>query len=392
MPKILFISNSFFPQNNPQAILLRNLLLELSNFKDLELHLFTANNDAYRIKKIKYSFINFKINRLWSVFDKFPFFNQFSLFNFKYFKQLKKLKKYILINNIDTIVSFSNPYILNVINYFLSKELNLNHIIHYSDPINNTIYKKYSFFTFRDLGLKKLEMKILDNSSHIVINNHKMAEFIFNFHKKNFFKKTSIIPHSYNINDYIMSSKKNKNKEIVISYFGSMNKIRDPFFLINIIIDLKKKNQLINCIFNFYGNVDQFISKKIIENNTLLTINKIFFKKSTGYYKSISNMKKSDILIAFDAKGDENIYLTSKIVNYIPIKKLVINITQFNSPNYQLGKEAGFFFLNINNNEVIKKKLTYVIKNYQKFKSKTLLVDKFNSKAVSRSWYKLFNG
>ena len=75
MPKILFISNSFFPQNNPQAILLRNLLLELSNFKDLELHLFTANNDAYRIKKIKYSFINFKINRLWSVFDKFPFFN-----------------------------------------------------------------------------------------------------------------------------------------------------------------------------------------------------------------------------------------------------------------------------------------------------------------------------
>jgi len=391
MLKVLFVTDNFFPQNNPQAILLRNLLLELKNSKTFELHLVTTNKNAQIIKNIKYFFINYNINKFYSYLDRLPLLNKFSFFKLKYSNQLKALEKYILNNNIDIIMSFSNPYILNVINYFLSKHLNLIHVIHYSDPIVNTIYKKYFFFKFTNFFLKVLQKKILEESSHIVFNNYQMANFVLASCKKKYLKKISVIPHSYNRRDFNVSYKK-KNNNIVVSYFGSMNKIRDPFFLINIILNLKKKNKkLNNYIFNFYGNLDRSITNKVILRKKILNLNKIFFFESTSYLKSISNMKKSDVLINFDAKGEESIYLTSKIINYLPIKKLVINLTQLNSPNYQLGKEANFFFIDINSYESnIESKFYDAITSFKKFKPNLLLIKKFESKQIANMWQKLF--
>lgn len=393
--KILFLTNKFYPENNPQAILLRNILLKLSKYKNLNIYLLTTTKSYKKIDNINYKNYDLRINKIWKILDKLPFFNKYVFAISKYRKQLILFKKYILLNNIDIIVSFSNPYILNVLSHYLSLDLKIKNIIHYSDPVYKTIYKKGFYFFFRDFFLKFLEKKILLNATHIVVNNYQMAEYIFKNHNANFFDKTSIIPHSYNKDDYQVSKKKNKPinmNRVIFSFFGSLNKIRNPLLLIKAIIELKMKKLIShNVFFYFYGNLDSFLVKKIHIIKNLLQKNKIYFLSAVNFSNSIKKMFKSDILISIDAHNNENIYLTSKNIFYLPIKKPVLNITQRKSPNYFFGKKAGYIFSNVLDYKDLKKKILRSIFACKEFKGEENFIKKYSSDIVAKKWYILLN-
>ena len=391
--KILFLTDKFYPENNPQAVLLRNLLIKLSKYKDLNIYLLTTTKLHKKIDNINYEVYNLRINKIWGIIDKLPFLNKYVFVRFKYSDQLKFFRKYILINNIDIIVSFSNPYILNVLSHYLSLDLKIKNIIHYSDPVYKTIYKKGFYFFFRSFFLKILEKKILLNASHIIVNNNQMAKYIFKNHNIDLFHKTSIISHSYDKNDYQVSNKKNKlnNKDSVrFSFFGSLNKIRNPLYLIKAIIELKLKKLIShNVIFNFYGNLDLFLVKKINIFKNDLKNNKIYFFPAVSFINSIKKMLTSDILISLDANNNENIYLTSKNIFYLPTKKLVLNITQRKSPNYFLGKKAGYVFSNVLDYNDLKKKIVISIFTYKKFKANVKFIQTYSSDIVANKWHTL---
>ena len=399
---IIFLAKDLYPKNNPQAILLRNLLSQFSKYKDINLHVFTTTKIFEKTDGIKYKFYSLSINRIWKLINKIPFFNQYLFFRFKYKNQLKIIKRYIIKNNINGVISFSNPYILNVISHYISTDLKIKNIIHYSDPIYKTIYKKSFFLLFRDFFLRILEKKILLNASHIIINNYQMAKFIFNNQNINLFHKSSIIPHSYDKNHYKIKNNHNKiknnhnlfykKKNITFSFFGDLNKIRNPISMIKSIIEIKLKKLIPdNIIFLFYGNLDSFLIKKISKIKIDLHRNKIFFFRPISFIASIKKMFDTDILVSIDARNKESIYLASKNIFYLPIKKLVLNITQKNSPNYFFGQRAGYLFSNILDFSDIKKKIVKSISIYKNFKANSACVNDYSSEVVARKWYKIFN-
>ena len=117
--KIVFLTTGYFPDENPQSILLKNIINELSKKKNLSLTLFTNQKKPFKHNKVKYEIYNLSHSYIWNILEKIIFFSSFSFFNFKYSKLIKRICDYIETNNIQTIISFSNPYILNVIAYYV---------------------------------------------------------------------------------------------------------------------------------------------------------------------------------------------------------------------------------------------------------------------------------
>jgi len=385
---ILFITNAYYPNNNPQSILLRNILENLKSEKNIRIHLFSTTKKIHT-KKIIFNNFDLKINFFWRIINFIPLFSKYNFVRKKYKKQISLIKNYIKKNNIKIIISYSNPYILNIIGSIISKDLKIKNIIHYSDPFYKTIYKKY-FFYHKGLIDKNIEKTVLINANQIVVNNQSMANFIFKNQQKNFLKKTTIISHSYYAKDFRGSIKKNYEDKIKISYFGTLNKIRNPMKLINIFIKLKIKKIIAkNVEMHFYSKLDNYLKKINVINKDHFIKNKIYFHKSLPHINSIEEMNKASLLLSLDAEGDENIYLTTKLINYLNIKKPVLNITQINSPNYKLGKIANFFFLNINDEKHIESYLPYYIKNYLYFRPNENNIKKYESKNISILWKRL---
>ena len=48
----------------------------------------------------------------------------------------------------------------------------------------------------------------------------------------------------------------------------------------------------------------------------------IFFHTELSYFESIKRMFKKDILLTIDSFDVENVYLTTKIIQYLAVKKM----------------------------------------------------------------------
>ena len=119
--------------------------------------------------------------------------------------------------------------------------------------------------------------------------------------------------------------------------------------------------------------------------------NNIFFYNKLPYLKSIYEMSKKDILLSIDSLDIENVYLTTKIVQYLPLKKIVLNISKQNSPTSELANKNNF--VNINNFDKlhISNQLNKLAKRYKKFKYNQSELDYYNSKNISKLWFKTIN-
>lgn len=390
--KIVFLTTGYFPDENPQSILLKNIINELSKKKNLSLTLFTNQKKPFKSNKVKYEIYNLSHSYLWNILEKIIFFSSFSFVRFKYSKLINRICDYIETNKVQTIISFSNPYILNVIAYYVIQKKKINFFSNYSDPIFKTGYRKYLPFTFREKSIKKIERKILESSDKIIFNNKFLAKFVLQNQNIKEKKNIKIIPHSYNETDFKLRFKSNlKHNKISVSYFGALNIIRNPFSFLDQIILLKEENKYLNFVFEFYGMRDAYIDRIIRKKEMLFKKNNIFFYNKLPYLKSIYEMSKKDILLSIDSLDIENVYLTTKIVQYLPLKKIVLNISKENSPTTELANKNNF--VNINNFDKlhISNQLNELAKRYKKFKYNQSELDYYNSKNISKLWFKTIN-
>ena len=80
----------------------------------------------FKSNKVKYEIYNLSHSYLWNILEKIIFFSSFSFVRFKYSKLINRICDYIETNKVQTIISFSNPYILNVIAYYVIQKKKIN--------------------------------------------------------------------------------------------------------------------------------------------------------------------------------------------------------------------------------------------------------------------------
>ena len=207
--KILILTDKVFYNQNPQSIILNNIIDSLKKSKKIDITVFTTSKNIKKkenIKFIKYN-LSYK-NFFYQFIDKIPFFNKYLFLNIKLKKEINKIINYVNENNISKILYFSNPYILNIISYFIKKKTNSKNIINYSDPVYNTIYKRYKKFTFRNFLIKHLEKRTLISADKIIFNNNKMKEFVLFNQGLKLKNKIKIIPHFFLKKDFLFKKRK----------------------------------------------------------------------------------------------------------------------------------------------------------------------------------------
>ena len=390
MKNILFLSFLVLPDERPQSILLSGIIKELNKDKKYNIFLLTHS----KINKLtkKKNFFRYSLdNKAELLFKKFAFYKYIKILfpNIFYKDLIKRIEQITKKQKIDIVIPFSNPYYLNSVanNFYLKKKQPF--ISYYSDPF---LYSSYNHINFiLKPFLKKLENSILKNSNKIIFTNNSLKKYVFSKHKENFLKKGEVIPHFFEKEIFINKEKSiKKSKKIIFSYFGSFYGPRKPDPLINAVLELNKEVPGFEreYFFEFYGSnqlgfFDENALKKIkIPKN-------IIFKKRVNQNRSRKLMNKKDILISIDGKNIENIYLPSKIIEYLQHKKPILAISNFNSPSHQLSKVIDITFADIDDIYDIKKKIIKIIKKRKLNKGKE--INFYNLKNIIKLWKKVIN-
>ena len=252
------------------------------------------------------------------------------------------LKKYIKENKIKIVVTTGPPHSIHMIGYKLKKLLKIKWVSDFRDPYSNwDILKNMKPLSISKIKHKKYENLFLENADRVVVTNKTLLEEFSN-HKLN--KKIIFIPNGSEIKP---SYKKSSNKYFILSYFGLINKFRDPSVFLSVIKKILKSN-------NEFKSKFKMVFCGPINNATLnyITKDKIL-SQHFKYYEYVDSTKldtficdSSLLLLLLNNSKNQNT-TPYKLFDYLVSKKEIITLCDYKN------LDVASFLKNYKKNDII---------------------------------------
>ncbi|GAA3606722.1 glycosyltransferase family 4 protein [Flavivirga amylovorans] len=274
------------------------------------------------------------------------------------------LSKYILENNIDTIITTGPPHSLHLIGLQLKKDLGVEWLADFRDPWTTIGYHKQLKLTKASKEKHKvLEKKVLNTASQIIVTSFTT--------KKEFQEITSqpieVITNGY---DYETTTAFELDSKFSIAHIGSLLSKRNPDVLWSVLSDLRKENDdfLKDFQLNFIGAVSVDVLESIRNNDLSDCVNEVGY---VSHKEAIACQKKSQVLLLIEIDSeDTKCIIPGKLFEYMVSNRPIMAIGPNGSDVEKIIKETntGVYF-NYDDYESLK---TTILEHYKAFKNKSL--------------------
>ena len=320
-----------------------------------------------------------------SIFDKFLIYLRGNLFIpdsriFWVNSSVDFLSKYILENNIESVITTGPPHSLHLIGLKLKSILNISWYADFRDPWTKINYHKELKLSLRSKKKHlELESKVLNSCDRIIVTSNKLLN------EYNKIAKTSIslITNGF---DY-QKLQLELDEEFSITHIGRLLPERNPKILWNALKELCiiNKNFKNNLKINFIGNVSENLRNDMKTNDLE---NSVVYHNYIKYKDTIPYLIKSQILLLIESDDNESSYaIPAKIFEYINSGRPIIAIGPKDSEIKQIIDEtkSGKYFLYSEYDEL----LSYLSNSYYQYESKNLHstsinIDKYHRKNLAK--------
>ncbi|PIR12980.1 hypothetical protein COV49_03690 [Candidatus Falkowbacteria bacterium CG11_big_fil_rev_8_21_14_0_20_39_10] len=328
--KVLCISLRTPPAVRPQAILIGKMIPEWIRQGVEPVAVTYEGGEDWDIDIPVYKIPQFKINRYLNKLILLRWF-----LRFWYYKKISQtIAEITKKHNCQVLFSFANPVESNVIGAKVKKLTGIKYVSHFSDPWYDHPYENFSWRQARKI--LRQEKEFVSLSDWVIFVTKQMRELVMKKYPAEWKKRTEVIPHCYDLKDYVEVEK--NNDKFVISYIGVFYKERNPkplFAALKKAIDRDKslkskfRMDLIGAANNYSGYSQENIKKMLAEYD-LDDVTEIL--PFVEYKESLRLMKLADCLVVIDANFSNSPFLPSKVVDYAATGTPILGITPKGSP------------------------------------------------------------
>ena len=272
--------------------------------------------------------------------------------------------EYIIKNDINLLITTSPPHSTQLLGQRIKKKTNIEWISDYRDP-----YLSWDILlNMKPLNISKkihsnFQNQFLNGSDKIIVTNSKL--------KKEFSSLTNNqIEVIHNGSNYYPSNNF-INKKFILSYFGLLNKLRDPKTLIDVLDDLLKTDKFFyeNFEFHLYGDIQKTTLNDI--KNKKYLIQKTTIKNYIPNNKISKEIDSCSILLLLLNNTKIQNTTPYKLFDYLVSEKNILTLGDYPSGDvdHLLKKYKRSKRLNYSDNESIR---GYLIKMFELYKNKKL--------------------
>ena len=267
------------------------------------------------------------------------------------------LEKYIVENNIDTIVTSGPPHSLHLIGLELKEKLNIKWFADFRDPWTTIGYhKSLRLSSYAAKKHKKLEYKVLNTADTILVTS-KTTKVEF---QEITTKPIEVITNGYDVENV---DKQTLDTKFTLAHIGSFLSERNPLFLWECLVELLQE------IPEFKQHLEikliGAVSQEVLETITKYKLND--YLNNLGYVshkEAIAHQKKSQVLLLIEINSED----TKSI---IPGKLFEYMVS--NRPIIAIGPKGSDF------SDIITQTNTGVFFDYsEKMKLKSVILDFYN--------------
>ncbi|WP_161780699.1 glycosyltransferase family 4 protein [Tumebacillus flagellatus] len=253
----------------------------------------------------------------------------------------------------DVLYSRSQPGSSHLAALFAKKKFNLPWIAQFSDPWAHNPYHPYS--GRKKQAIEAREREVVELADKLVFPTQEMLELYAQAHPGvDVAGKSIVLPHHYDPELYIgsdetaelaktqLSPAPARNK-VRLAYIGDFYGLRSPEPLVKGLRVLKERRpELLQGLeLQVVGNVERTFHPLLEEAERTLgmTVQRV---GQVPYRKSLELMAETDILLLVDAPSDVNLFLSSKLIDYLGARRPVLGITSTKGTAGRLLQESGW--------------------------------------------------
>lgn len=235
------------------------------------------------------------------------------------------LEKYILENQIETIITTGPPHSLHLIGLGLKEKLNIKWIADFRDPWTSIVYhKELKLSEKSEQKHKELEHKVLNLADQIIVTSPST--------KKEFSTITSkpieVITNGYDVEQI---EKQPLDQKFSLAHIGSFLSERNPRILWKALQEIIKENPDFKNDFEL--KLIGIVSQEVYD--TIKEFRLDSFVKNLGYLshtKSVIEQRKSQVLLLIESDSEETkMILPGKLYEYMASHRPILAIANENS-------------------------------------------------------------
>ena len=242
----------------------------------------------------------------------------------------------------DVLVTFAFPLIDNVIGLELKRRLKLPWLAHFSDPWVDSPFRTDDRLT-RALNAK-LEQKVIEGADALVFTSGETAALVMQKYDPALRSKVRIVPHAYEPHLF-SGAPKTKQGPLVIRYLGDLYLSRTPKPLFRALEVLSSTDPELLKKFRFEV-VGDFHDLNLEQMGlSHLPEGLVVFRPRVNYCDSLLMMTTAAGLMVIDApveKNAESVFLPSKLIEYVGADRPILGLTPPGTASYLISRLGGW--------------------------------------------------
>lgn len=250
------------------------------------------------------------------------------------------LKKYLVQNNIDTLITTGPPHSLHLIGLQLKKEMQINWITDFRDPWTTIGYhKELKLSNWAAKKHKSFEKEVLNSCNSIIVTSpttKKEFEAITS-------KPISVITNGYDVEKSIPKA---KDEKFTLAHIGSLLSERNPIVLWEVLCELVSENALFasHLELKLIGAVSNEVILTIKEHNLEQYMNLLGY---VSHEKALQEQKSSQVLVLIEINSPETkCIIPGKLFEYMVSDRPILALGPVGADFEQIIKSTntGVFF------------------------------------------------
>lgn len=229
------------------------------------------------------------------------------------------------------VLSFAQPWSDHIISRKLSKEFNLPWIAHFSDPWSDSPY--YRLNSFFAAIRRKMERTIIRDADTVIFVSEETRSLVMKKYPPGWAARARVIPHCFE--PIPLPEKSTSRLPLRLVYTGGFYGRRTPVNLFKSIGEINREKNLRGRLEVIVAGSGTELYAGMVPDLGLEGIVKT--SPVVPYHESMKIAGQADVLLVIDAPSrDVNVFLPSKLVEYLAFQKPIFGITPQNGATANL--------------------------------------------------------
>jgi glycosyltransferase involved in cell wall biosynthesis len=238
----------------------------------------------------------------------------------------------------DVLVSFAQPFSDHLVGLRVRRATGLPWVAHFSDPWTDSPYLRGA--RWQQNLWKRLEAEVVQGADALVFVNGQTAERVMRKYPDEWRRKAHVVPHGFDLHEPPATPAARDERLTIVHTGRFYDGVRTPECLLRAVAVLAGRRELARALRIVFVGTPIPSHRRLATSLGLDPV--VEFAGRLPSAESARWAAAADVLLLIDAPAEENLFLPSKLIDYLPARKPILALTPPRGASADLVRALGY--------------------------------------------------